>query len=277
MRHELHLIPPAPRRPRWPPVLWARWPLALLAFLASVYGGVVTLMFFYAWGGKANDDVRLDRGAVRAIGEVTGVTPVRVTLDGRPSVRIDYRFTPAGEPPLGGQSLIASDGQEPGTSVDVQYLAAEPHVNRLAGARINHVRDFAAPLWRWLVLPGVISFAVWFGWVLLTRRTLVHGDVALAELDEVTELRYVIPRMLRVRYGFRDHHAVRRHGWHWVRARSALGMKLLQKPTPRVAPVVHSRNRPWDSRLASAEDFVPAEPARPLGLGADVPRWLDHT
>lgn len=277
MRRELHLIPPAPRRPRWPPVLWARWPLALVAFLTAVYGGAITLMFFYAWGGKANDDVRLDAASVQVIGEVVSITPRRMTLDGEPAARVAYRFPVEGELPLEGQSLAPRAAHTVGGPAEVQFLAAEPHVNRLVGARINLVHDYAAPLWRWVVLPGLAALVLWFGWVLGMRHVLAHGDVALAELDEVRELRYVIPRMLRVQYRFRDHRAVRRFGRHWVRARSVLGTKLLGHPSPTHAPVVHARRRPWQSRLASADDFVPQATPQARGPGADLPHWMDRT
>ena len=89
MRRELHQIPPAPRTPRWPPVLWARWPLAFLAFVGAVYGGVITLMFFYARGGGLTaDDATLDRAGKTAVATVTKVEPLG-DEDGRKMARVE--------------------------------------------------------------------------------------------------------------------------------------------------------------------------------------------
>ena len=52
MLQEIRKIPPAPREVRWRAVLWHRWPIALVGFVFAVYGGVFTLMLYFAAGGR---------------------------------------------------------------------------------------------------------------------------------------------------------------------------------------------------------------------------------
>lgn len=264
MRRELQHIPPAPRTPRWPPVLWARWPLAFVAFLGAVYGGVITLMLFYAWTGAPRDDQRLDRSGVPAHGTVVSVRPVG---DGE---EVRWQFvTETGERRDGlmyapaGRYTVAKE-------VDVDYLPRDPSISRLKGERLSRLGDLTLPLWRWFVLPGIVALLLWFLGVLRTRNLLRWGDVSLAELQEVKLLPVVVPGMLRVSYRFRDHRARERRGQHWVRARSQLGMKLTAVPPPREAPIVHDRYRAWRNRLVTVDDFVLA-PAAPRTHAADAP------
>jgi hypothetical protein len=275
MRRELHQIPPAPRTPRWPPVLWARWPLAFLAFLGAVYGGVITLMFFYAWGGHPSDDRMLDRVGVRAAGKVTEVEPAPAPAQDKQLAWVRYEFpTPDGQT-MPGQMYVAGEKYAVGQQVVVEFVATEPHRNRLLGERLSRIGNLSAPLWRWFVLPGQVALVLWFLGVLHTRRLLRRGDVGLAELLDVRSLPFVLPGMLRVSYRFRDHRARQCYGTHWVRARSHLGGKLTATPPPKLAPLVHDRLRPWRSRLVTVDDFVLAPVARNKHA-ADAPTPWTH-
>jgi hypothetical protein len=271
MRRELHHIPPAPRTPRWPPVLWARWPLAFVAFLGAVYGGVITLMFYYAWGGKPGDDDRLDEHGRRTLGTVVAVEPVPGRAERSDLAKVSYRFvaTPGSE--IEANQYRPGADYVPGKSVDVEYLADSPHTTRLYGTRLSSLPNLAVPLWRWFVLPGLASLMLWLLGVLRTRSLMRHGDVAVAELIGVHPVPLVLPSMLRVSYRFLDRHAQERRSRHWVRRRSRLGAKLTATPAPQSAPVVHDRAHPWQSRVVTVDDFVLAPTSPHLHADAATP------
>lgn len=254
MRLELQQIPPAPRQPRWPPVLWSRWPLALLAFLLTVYGGTVTLMFFYVWGGAPSDDARLDAGGQRVPAEVVQVIPIASTP---PRWLVYFRFQPTPRTTAEGEAYV--DAEPPrGAPLEVEFLPGEEHVSRIVGTHRSRLAALSAPiwqsLWRWMMLPGLGALLLWWLGVLRTRNLLIRGDVAVAALDRVTPVALVVPGMLHVAFSFRDRRARVQHGWHWVRARSRLGLKL--QAAPAQAPVVHDRDRPWICRVVTGDDFV---------------------
>jgi hypothetical protein len=275
MRREVQHIPPAPRTPRWPPVLWARWPLAFLAFLGAVYGGVITLMFVYAWGGKPSDDGWLDRVGRSVEGQVTEVDVGAVRVEGRPVARVRYEFHPSEREAMPGEMFLPAGRYRVDQRVQVEFVPDRPHVNRIAGERLSQLADVSRSTWRWFVLPGLAAALLWFAGVLQTRSLLRHGDVGVAELLDVRPLPFVVPCMLRVRYRFRDHRARERGGQHWVRARSCLGHKLAATQAPAHAPLVHDRDRPWRSRIVTVEDFVVA-PAAPQTHAADTATPWTH-
>lgn len=264
MRRELRHIPPAPRTPRWPPVLWARWPLAFIAFLGAIYGGVITLMFYHAWGGQPADDDKLDAAGRRTVGFITAVEPVEVRIEGRALARVQYKFESEPGHEEFGLQFAAADGFSPGEQVDLEFLPAVPETSRIVGTRRTLLPNLAVPLWRWFVLPGLGSLLLWMLGVWRTRNLLRWGDVTVAELILVRPLPFVLPGMLRVSYRFLDRHAVERRGHHWVRMRSDLGLKLAAAPAPTAAPMVHDRMHPWRSRVVTVDDFVlaPASPHR---------------
>lgn len=262
MRRELRHIPPAPRTPRWPPVLWARWPLAFVAFLGAVYGGVITLMFYYAWGGKPGDDDRLDESGRRTVGTITAVEPLQVRVDGQTMARVQYRFDFGPGQSSQGMQFAPNEHFAVGQTIDVEFLPERPELSRIYGTRHTHLPNLAVPLWRWFVLPGMASLLLWLLGVWRTRGLLRAGDIAVAELVAVHPVPIVLPSMLRVTYRFLDRHAHERRGRHWVRRRSVLGAKLGATPTPVTAPVVHDRAHPWRSRVVTVDDFVLA-PASP--------------
>lgn len=272
MRLELQQIPPAPRQPRWPPVLWSRWPLALAAFLMAVYGGTVTLLFYCVWGGIAQDDLRLDRAAHHAAGEITAMHQVTTAP---PRWHAYFRFTPQGQSAVDGEAYLGTP-MAIGSPVEVEFLPGEEHVSRILGNRRSRFAGAEVPvwqrLWQWLMLPGFATLSVWWLGVLRARRLLRGGDVAVATITAITPVAYVVPSMLQVRFAFRDRRARVQHGQHWVRARSRLGMKLRQGPTQ--APVVHDRDQPARCRLVTGDDFVPA-PAQPSAANLDFTPHAD--
>ena len=273
MRRELHQIPPALRVPRWPPVLWARWPLAFLAFLGAVYGGVITLMFFYAWSGQPSDDRLLDDVGRPALGRVTEVEIGGVRVQGKALARVRYKFDTEPGQPMEGQLFAEADRYAIDQEVAVHFAPDLPHKNRIVGERLSHMGNMSLPLWRWFVLPGIGALLLWFIGVLRTRQLLRCGDIGIAELLEVRSLPVVVPCMLRVSYRFRDHRARERRGQHWVRARSHLGMKLASVPAPRFAPLVHDRARPWRNRVVTVDDFVLAPAARTTHAADAATPW----
>ncbi|MEZ5964701.1 MAG: hypothetical protein R3F56_12705 [Planctomycetota bacterium] len=271
MRRELRHIPPAPRVPRWPPVLWARWPLAFLAFLGAIYGGVITLMFQYAWGGKPGDDDRLDENGLRVVGAVTGIDEIASRSASRPLARVHFGFSSARGESCEGVQFATRDAFALGQQIDIEYLADRPQVCRIHGTRLTNLANLAVPLWRWFVLPGLASLGLWLLGVWRTRSLLRAGDIAVAELVSVRPVAFVLPGMLRVSYRFLDRHARERRGRHWVRRRSVLGDKLLASPPPDTAPVVHHRLHPWRSRIVTVDDFVLAPASPHLHADAATP------
>lgn len=274
MRRELQQIPPAPRTPRWPPVLWARWPLAFLAFVGAVYGGVITLMFYHAAGGKPGDDTRLDRDGRRTVGKVTATNDQGSPAATDALVQVFYAYRDNKGRETKSFQFLPRDRFHTGDDLELEFLPKTPEVSRVVGTRISNLPDLATPLWRWFVLPGVASLGLWLFGIWRTRSLLRTGDVAMAELLSVRPVRFVVPGMLRVSYRFLDRHALQRSGHHWVRRRSCLGAKLCAAPVPQSAPVVHDRTHPWRNRVVTVDDFVLA-PASPH-LHADTATPWTH-
>ncbi len=270
MLQEIRKIPPAPREVRWRAVLWHRWPIALLGFVFAVYGGVFTLMLYFAAGGKPSDEARLDRGASTAVAEVTDV---RVVDADDPGVdEVFYRFEDAVGVFRTGHSYAERRLFEVSNQVTVEYLAAEPVKNRIVGTRLNLLPPWVQPslFLGLLVLPGVLALGLWFQGVFDLKRMMSSGDVGVAEILEIRRQRLVLPSMLAVCYRFRDHRAIPRVGRHWVRARSELGEELATEPTH--MPVLHHRRWPQFSRLALVCDFRGDASATPASAGQVRPR-----
>jgi hypothetical protein len=276
MRHEVRSIPPAPRRVRLRPLLAHRWPLLLGGFALAIVGGLVTWMLFLAAGGKASDQRRLDAGPrALARGSVTGAD-APVTWDGRQWQYTRYTWTWNGSERIG--AAFAAAGQYPaGTAVEVEYLADEPRINRIPGTLLHVDVVWLRPE-TWLgavVVPGALLLLGWLAGVFQLRHVLVHGDASIATLVEVRRVRGVLPEMLRVRYEFRDHHAVPRRGCHWVRVHSELGERLERQQTSgwfEPMPVLHDRRLPQWSRILLPADFLPAGDATPAGIGEGSPQ-----
>jgi hypothetical protein len=266
MTREVQGIPPAPRRVRWRAVLWSRWPLCLCALVLTVYGGVWDWMLFLAYGAKPSDNARLEEPSdfgeekVRTEGAVTLVDQNAGFYDDLPADSVHFEFR------WNGQDLRYECFSRPGIyavgqRVEIELLANEPHICRIVGTRLHLLPKWLSPAawFRWVVLPGFALLTLWFCLVLRLRRTMSRGDIAVAELDQVRRLRFVVPAMIAATYHFRDHHAAVRRGRHWVPLRSPLGMRLevLRRRDEHCRmPVVHSRAQPDRNRLTIADDFV---------------------
>jgi hypothetical protein len=275
MRREIQSIPPAPRQVRWRAVLWHRWVLGLFAFAFGVYGGAVTWMFFLAFGELPSDNARLDAGRV---GQATGKVLERIgrggTLNGKPTDHWRYSFTVPKtdgrerEVDLNGSCFAPAGMLQVGKEVQVEFLPDEPNRSRIVGTRLDLLPLWVRPgTWfRLLVVPGLLFLLAWLANAFRLRHMMSLGDVSVAQVAEVREVRWIVPAMLAVRFEFRDHRAAPQEGRHWVRTRSHLGGRLQQQLTNGVLermPVLHDRRWPLFSRLALPEDFVQPHPASP--------------
>jgi hypothetical protein len=278
MTREVHDVPPAPRRVRWRAVAWHRWPLALAGFLLSVYGGLFGLMFGFAGTGSlSRTDQKLTAGlgdgsTQRVAGLVAGVeaVPERLRGAGLEVVRFEYEHARAGA--ARGQCFAPAGRFRTGDRVTVEYDVAHGELSRIVGTRVTLVSllAFARDWFGWVVAPGLCALLLWFGSVLRLRHLLAHGDVAAVEILSARAVRGVIPNMLAVQFQFRDHRAELRRGRHWVRQRSALGVRLGDEP--RRLAVVHDRRHPRRCRLVLASDFH-ATPPVPAPDPAARSRW----
>lgn len=255
MTREVHQIPPAPRHTvRWTIALWYRWPLAVGAFVFGLYGGLWSLMLFYASAGKPIDDAKLDTQGVQIEGRVLSVKPVQAELRDAPADRVDYEFQPPSEPFRRLGFCFVTRGLSSGDPVRVEFLEDATHVNRIVGGRISLLGDWVTPALWISLLPGGACLIIWLLGVLRTRDLLVHGDVARAQIVSQQPVPWVVPEMLSVGFAFRDRHAVERTARQWVRARSRLGQRIAGSARAGLA-VIHDRERPDRHRLVIADEF----------------------
>jgi len=84
-------------------------------------------------------DLALDRHALVCDGEVTAVSPnPSLTVNGRPTVHLDYRYDVAGAEWSGDMAVTDLDplaSLSPGAAVEVDYLPDDPDVSRIRGGR----------------------------------------------------------------------------------------------------------------------------------------------
>ncbi len=195
MFREIREIPPAPREVRWRAVLWHRWPIALLGFALAVYGGAFTLMLFFAAGGKASDDARLDRRSRTAVAEITDVWPL--AADGTGVEQVIYAFEDAwGQVRDGASYAEAGLHAAPGRAT-VEYLAEEPGINRLEGTQLSLLPAWVEPslFLGLLVLPGMLALGLWMdlafyyfiGWAIAV--SLLALENGLIKADDLSKLR----------------------------------------------------------------------------------------
>lgn len=251
MSRELHDIPPAPRQAHWSAALWYRWPFALAAFVLLVYGGLWTLMLFFASSGKPLDDERLNQFAQRTVGTVTDVKPTEVELDGVAFEHVNYEFSTGPVTVYGASfapALVAGTAR-----IEIEFLPEAPSINRVRGGRISLLGNWVRPAFWFTVVPGAVCLLLWLFGVLRIRRTLIEGDAAIAQIDSIRPVRWLVPSMLSVQFSFRDHNANEQRGSHWVRERSRAGQRLLRRPE--FAAVIHCRERPNRHRLVSVDQF----------------------
>ena len=257
MPAEVQRIPPAPRRVSWGRVLGYRWPLAAATFALSVYGGVVTWLFFLANSGVFVEAERLEQGARAAV-----VAVVRaVATDAEASQRVDYEFYADGQTWTGTSRVPGGTWRE-GQGVPVEYRLGTPTLNRIAGAPVKLRAPQFNPTHTFLLLvvPGLLLGLGWLVGVLRLRHVLVHGDVGVAQVLEVRHVRFCLPESLSVRFTFKDHRAQTRTSRHWVRVHSRLGARLLQRidrESPERVPVLHDRRFPQHCRLVLPAYFGP--------------------
>jgi hypothetical protein len=148
----------------------AIWPLGALA-LAFAVAGIALLI---AAGPDALrlpfDDLALDEHRSTATGVAIGSEPVRAGL-----ARIRYAFTDHNGARIEGSSWAHGDvSWRSGDEVVVEFLADDPHTNRLQGT-LRGRRDGAVilPLGL-LVLPSVILALLWLRGVM--RRRVTAGE-----------------------------------------------------------------------------------------------------
>ena len=256
-------IPPAPRRVAWRRVLSYRWPLLFLCFALSVYGGVVTWLFFLANSHKALEAERLAAGPTVTVEAVVERT-VELGAAGRPVQRVEYRFAAEGQV-YSGTSKVPGGAWRQGQAVTVLYLAGQPSLNRIQDAPPDMAAVFVEPrdTLVLLVVPGLLLGMLYLAGALRLRSVLMHGDVSVATIASVRILRGCLPESVSVRFSFRDHRATLRHSRHWVRTHSPLGERLVRMQHTGAferVPVLHDRHAPQRCRLVLPQDFTAATP-----------------
>ena len=274
MRQEVRDIPPAPRRVRWRPLFAHRWLLFVPGSVMLVIGCLVAWLMFLQSGGKMSMGPTLDAGPViRVDGRLTEVREAR-TIDGKSWQDVRYAFVV----PVDGQASNRSGGcflpagaWRTGDPVQVEVLASNPNVTRVAGGMLHIDRDWLRARF-WLVMvavPGAMLLLGWLAGAFQLRQVLMHGDVSIGTVHRVVRVPVVLPEMLRVDYTFRDHRAKTRHNHHWVRAHGELGRRLLAQMADRryeELPVLHDRNLPWWNRMLLPADFWPQPPLDIAGV-----------
>ncbi len=270
MTAALHDIPPAPRHPARLASLVVGWPLLLAGLFLTVYGGLVTLMFFFAAHADGpRIEIELDERAATVPGQVMRVESLADRGHNASVERAYFRYQTPDHRTADGECLVPRDRFAPGDEAEVQFLPEPPWHARLKGGHVSFVTGFVTPAFRLTIVPGLLLIAAWALGVLRTRRVLVHGDAALAEVLHLERARFPIPTMLTVHFRFRDHHAVAREGRHWVRERTPLGERLLAGARRLV--VIHDREHPARYRLAQPTDFAP----RPTA-GGELPSTAER-
>jgi hypothetical protein len=230
--------------------LWRWWPFAFSGFILGVYGGLITLMLVFAAGGKPADDKLLDTHSEVVVGLVT---KVEGGADGRP-IRPSYRFTTrSGRPLLNCRAFLDQKGIAENDPIEVEYVPGQPYINRPVGGKIALVPPLHLTF-VWFFRAGVLCFAIWLTAVWRLRRLMIHGDITVGTVTATHPVPYVMPTTLRVDYSYRDHNAHEKTASHWVRARSALGIRIAENP--KQIAVLLGRSGPGVSRLVMADDFV---------------------
>ncbi len=264
MMQEVRSIPPAPRRVRVRALLAHRWPLLAVGTSLLATGSLLAWLMFLQAGGKASEQLRLDRGpTANARGTVDAVDEP-FQRGGRWWQQVHFTFASA-EGELPGHSYAAPAQFAAGDPIDVEYLPGEDHVNRVVGTA-RHISVAWCEPERWigtLAVPGMLVLLGWLASVFQLRQVVVHGDVSVGQIVALEPVPFVLPQMWRVTYEFRDHRATPRRGRHWVRRHGELGQRLerLHASGRREAlPVLHDRRLPQWNRLLLPSDFFATPP-----------------
>jgi len=107
-----------------------------------------------------------------------------------------------------------------------------------------------------LLGPGLVLMGFWFRGVLRLRVMLREGTLTSGETIEIKKMLGLNPPHLKLRYRLRDDGGHHHETTQYVRAGSALGKRLLERPA--TLPVIHDRHEPGFSRAVGADDFVTA-------------------
>lgn len=260
MQHEVRSIPPAPRRVRMRPLLAHRWPLLISGGVMIVIGLLISWAMFLQSSGSFSWGHKLDMGPTDStFGEVQQVRPT-TRFDGKDWEDVHY-LAPWNDTNLYGCSFVAAGSYQVGDEVPVEVLIGSPNVHRIVGGVLRADRRWLhAQFWIGvLVVPGGLILLAWLTAMFQLRQVLVHGDVSVGRTCRVRPVRYVLPEMLMVTYEFRDHRAKMRKNRHWVRARGALGARLVnwhESDDQEALPVLHDRRFPQWNRLLLPQDFL---------------------
>lgn len=254
-------IPDPPRPIRWRPCLAHRWILGVLGTALTGLGAVLlALVFASGKGGPWLADTKLDSGASVVAGTIDVVESY-----GGDAARIEFHFQPPGGLARKGESFTTDKtGFLPRESVDVEYWADDPRINRIAGTDALHLDPELSTLSKVFLVLGLIGLLVWFRSAMKLRFTLRDGRLVEAQVIELKELLYVNPSQLRVQYRFRDQDDHEIIHSHWLRHNSEFARHLLINK-PRTLSVIHARDRPQTSQAVTAGDFFAEEtgPGRP--------------
>jgi hypothetical protein len=213
------------------------------------------MMLALAHGGKPADDLLLDQKSVVVRGVVT---KVEGGTDGAP-IRPSYRFETLNGLVLNCRAFLEDPNLAVDDEIEIEYAPHVPNINRPVGGKIAMVLRLHM-FFVWFFLAGALSFTIWLAAIWRLRRRMVFGDIAVGSVLESRAIPYIMPTMLRVAYSYRDHTATERTASHWVRARSALGIRIQEHP--RKIAVLHERRGRGISRLVMADDFVVEHRAR---------------
>lgn len=254
--NEVRDIPPAPRRVRWRKVLGYRWPLAAATFVLSVYGGVITWLFFLANSFLFVDADRLERGPREPVEAV--VRAVK-DIDGSKAQVVDYEFYAEGHNYTGSCRVVEGAWRE-GQAVPIEYSKGNPNLSRIRDTQVDvRAKRFdPGQSFALLVVPGLLLGIAWLAGVMRLRSVLMHGDVGVATILDVKRVRFCLPECVSVRFQFKDRRAQDRTSRHWVRVHSPLGARLVQMMEMgrfEKSPVLHDRKAPQHCRLVLPSDF----------------------
>lgn len=113
--------------------------MGLVASITFLILGLVFSTVFPAVFGLPFQDLDLNRHALVCDGELTGVAPnPGLTVNGRPTVRLEYQYDVAGATRQGDIFVTDLDPLatlSAGSPVDVEYLPEEPDVSRILGSK----------------------------------------------------------------------------------------------------------------------------------------------
>ncbi|MEE2887166.1 MAG: hypothetical protein VX951_07015 [Planctomycetota bacterium] len=218
--------------------------------LIALGAGFLVMAFLTSHGGPLFGDTKLDSGASTTRGTVTVAES-----HGNKVTRLEFRFQPPGGLERTGESFAAGSANiEPQQSIDVEYWADDPSINRISGTDAMHLEGELSILSNTFLIVGLLCSALWLRSAIKMRVTLRDGDCVEAQIVELKELLFINPSQLRVRYRFRDNEGHEFVHSHWLR-HSCKFAKGLLADKPRTVSVIHDRIDPRISRAVTPGDF----------------------